>query len=148
MCPDESRLRPARSSGGIRRRSVLVLVAGAVPLAGGCGRRGGLPPAYEVTGTVTVGGEPLAAGAITFEPADGKGSVYEGLIRDGRYEVKVAAGTKLVRIIGMKNTGEIGPDGQPLPSQFLPPRYNTKSKLTAEVKPARNELPFELPTGK
>ena len=100
--------------------------------------------AYEVSGNVTVGGEPLTEGAISFDPADGKGSGYGGPIRDGGYSFKVAAGPKLVRILGMKKLGAIGPDGQPMASQFLPPRYSTKTELKAVVEPKRNALSFEL----
>jgi hypothetical protein len=126
----------------------LMATATAALHAGGCSRRGGMPPAYEVTGSVTVEGEPLVEGAISFDPADGKGSVYGGLIRNGAYSVKAAAGPKLVRILGMKKLGAVGPDGQPMASQFLPPRYNTKTEIKAVVEPKRNDLSFELKTEK
>lgn len=118
-----------------------------IPLLG-CSRRGAMPATYPVTGTVMVDGEPLNEGAITFDPADGKGGVYGGSIRSGRYDVKVSAGPKKVSIHGMKHLGAIGPDGKPMASQFLPQKYTDGMALTATVEPRRNELSFELSTAK
>ena len=129
-----------------RRFAILGLLA-IMPL-GGCSRRGAMPAAYPVTGTVMVDGEPLNEGAITFDPADGKGGVYGGPISSGRYDVKVAAGAKKVSIHGMKQLGAIGPDGKPMASQFLPQKYTDGRELTATIEPRRNELSFELSTKK
>ncbi len=129
-----------------RRFAILGLLA-IIPLAG-CSRRGAMPATHPVTGTVMVDGEPLNEGAITFDPADGKGGVYGGPISSGRYDVKVAAGPKKVSIYGMKQLGAIGPDGKPMASQFLPQRYTDGSELTATIEPRRNELSFELSTTK
>lgn len=131
-----------------RLRWLAVHVAIAIAATGGCSRRGAMPAAYPVTGTVTVDGEPLDEGAICFDPADGKGGVYGGLIRSGTYEIKVAAGPKTVSILGMKHLGAIGPDGKPMASQFLPQKYTDGTALTATVEPRRNELSFELSTAK
>ena len=126
---------------------VIVGLLAIMPL-GGCSRRGAMPAAYPVTGTVMVDGEPLNEGAITFDPADGKGGVYGGPISSGRYDVKVAAGPKKVSIHGMKQLGAIGPDGKPMASQFLPTKYTNGTELTATIEPRRNELSFELSTKK
>ncbi|NBS33371.1 MAG: hypothetical protein EBS83_11375 [Planctomycetia bacterium] len=53
-------------------------------------------------------------------------------------------GPKRVSILGMKQLGEIGPDGKPMASQFLPRRYNAATELTASIEPQDNDLPFEL----
>lgn len=128
------------------RLAILGLLA-IIPLAG-CSRRGAMPATHPVTGAVMVDGEPLNEGAITFDPADGKGGVYGGPISSGRYDVKVAAGPKQVSIYGMKHLGAIGPDGKPMASQFLPQRYTDGSELTATIEPRRNELSFDLSTKK
>ena len=117
---------------------------GAVVLLAGCDGRVSGPPTYPVAGTVAVDGEPLAEGAITFDPADGKGGVYGGPIRQGRFAVRSSPGRKRVGILGMKMQGVIGPDGKPMATQFLPPRYNLRSELTADVEPAGTELSFAL----
>jgi hypothetical protein len=128
-------------------RPVIVGLLAFIPI-GGCSRRGGMPTAYPVTGTVMVDSEPLNEGAITFDPADGKGGVYGGPISSGRYDVKVAEGPKKVSILGMKHLGAIGPDGKPMASQFLPQQYTDGSELTATIEPRRNEVSFELSTKK
>jgi hypothetical protein len=110
----------------------------------GCGSNSQMPPTFPVRGTVMVDGKPLAEGAISFDPADGQGGVYGGPIRDGQYAVDVSVGPKRVSILGMKQLGEIGPDGKPMASQFLPRRYNAATELTASIEPQDNDLPFEL----
>jgi len=127
-----------------RSRLAVVGAVAALAVHVGCSGGSGLPAAYPVAGLVTVDGEPLNEGTITFEPADGKGGVYGGPIRAGRYDVKVASGPKKVSIIGMKDLGVLGPDGKPAPSQFLPAKYNTRTELTAAVEPRTNDIPFAL----
>ena len=150
MCPEGSQnapgnchqVSPGRKNSFFWPIAALAVLAGL--LATGCGSNSRMPPTFPVSGTVTVDGVPLAEGAISFDPADGVGSVYGGLIRDGRYAFDVAAGPKRVSILGMKQLGEIGPDGKPMASQFLPRKYNTASELTATVEPRAGEFPFEL----
>jgi hypothetical protein len=48
----------------------------------------------------------------------------------------------------MKQLGEIGPDGKPMASQFLPAWYNVSTELTMLVEPEANVVPFELSTAK
>lgn len=70
--------------------SVRFLIVGVAVFLSGCGSRG-LP----VTGTVNLGGVPLRAGTIAFEPAPDSGTVGSGAvenIRDGKFEVKTAKG--------------------------------------------------------
>jgi len=134
-------LHPAVDQAFCKLRSLAVLLG---LVAAGCGRDAQMPPSFPVSGTVTVAGAPLVEGSISFEPADGQGGVYGGLIRDGRFAVEVAAGAKRVSILGMKQLGEIGPDGKPMASQFLPRRYNTDTELTASIEPRENALSFEL----
>ncbi len=55
---------------------------------------------------------------------------------------------KKVRLLGMKQLGEIGPDGKPMASQFLPAWYNVSTELTMLVEPEANVVPFELSTAK
>ena len=96
-----------------------VLWAGAV-LAAGCG--GGGPARYSLEGSVTLGGVPVPAGEIAFEPDDARGNTGPGSvarIRNGRYQTEpglgVVGGAYLVRIIPMTGT-PVGDseDGRPL----------------------------------
>lgn len=73
--------------------SWLVAIA-AMVAAAGCG-----PTTSTVSGTVTFNAEPVAKGAISLFPADGKGSAAGGLITDGRYTITgVAPGEKIVQL--------------------------------------------------
>ena len=150
MCPESPLWNPGNCSQGAVvfkksfpwRMSSLAVLFGL--FTAGCGSNSQMPPTFPVRGTVMVDGKPLAEVAISFYPADGQGGVYGGPIRDGKYAVDVAVGPKLVSILGMKQLGEIGPDGKPMASQFLPRRYNAATELTATIEPQDNELPFEL----
>jgi hypothetical protein len=66
----------------------------AIVAALGCG-----PTMSTVSGTVTFNGEPVAKGAISLFPSDGKGVPVGGLITDGRYTITgVAPGEKIVQL--------------------------------------------------
>jgi hypothetical protein len=89
-------------------------------LAAGCG--GGGPARYSLEGSVTLGGVPVPAGEIAFEPDDARGNTGPGSvarIRNGRYQTEpglgVVGGAYLVRIIPMTGTpaGD-SEDGRPL----------------------------------
>jgi len=89
--------------------------------AGGCGPSG--PPRFQVSGTVTFGGQPVPAGVIYFDPDVTKG--HDGpqgyaQIKDGHYDTRqegkpVTPGPHVVRIQGFdgKSANEL-PLGQPL----------------------------------
>lgn len=108
-----------------------------------------------VEGTVTFDNQPVEQGSIIFEPADGVGPTAGGDIVNGRYrlagEQGVAPGQKIVRIIGMRKTGqqvETDPGG-PLVDDvemFIPAEYNQSSSLQVEVPPGQVTHDFDLTT--
>lgn len=131
-------------------RICLVLI-GLACLSSGCSDSGNQdePVLYDITGEVLVNGEPLAAGAIMLEPADGKGGVYGGQIQAGHFLIKASAGEKRVSITASRPSDQLGPDGKPMDEQFLPAEYNAKTKLTAKVSPdEQNVLDFKIETKK
>ena len=82
-----------------------------------------------------------------FVSPDGVRGPDPGKIKDGRYELKTTAGTKRVEISASKIRpgGARGAGGEPVPEEFIPPRYNAESQLTAEVKTVgENAVNFEL----
>jgi hypothetical protein len=91
-------------------------------------------PTYDVSGTVTIDGAPLADGFINFEsePPDGK-PVGSAQITKGNYATKARAGKKKVTITSNKSTGEKDSGGFDITVNWLPARYNANSTLTAEV---------------
>ncbi|BBO33819.1 hypothetical protein [Lacipirellula parvula] len=116
----------------------------------GCGSQD--PNRGEVTGIVTVNGQPAVTGAVAFSPVDGQSPTSGGKIIDGKYTVTASTGTSRVAIRVPKVVGKRKlyntPDSpeQPLMAETLPPEYNDRTTLTLEVKPGDNEHNFELQT--
>jgi hypothetical protein len=121
----------------------------------GCG--GPAEDRIALSGTVTWAKRPLKWGTIQFESADDPTSRSGGAadIVDGKYQMPrgrgVLAGNFKVRINGgMKaedNPEIAGPIvDDSVKREFVPPKYNTQSKLTAEVVTGgKTQFDFELP---
>ena len=120
----------------------------------GCGASDGLNR-QAVSGTVTCDGDPLANGAILFEPAtDESGTVVGSTIRQGSFAVSrhdgPVPGLYRVRIYASSGTQAPPTKGQtdrsPRPMvERLPPAYNTRTELVAEVLVHRaNHFRFDL----
>lgn len=122
------------------RLIALVLASSALCL--GCGESG--PKLFPVAGSVTWNGAPLENGDILFTPADGSVPI-PGKIQAGRYALQSPAGKMKVEIRATRE-GALDPVmGARSRTQFLPPRYNDATELTAEVLELNpNEIPFEL----
>lgn len=138
----------------IRRfAGVAGLLAAALAVAG-CGD----DKLGEVTGTVTVDGEPAMHGSsISIVPADGKGTPGGGLLDGGKYDTKVAVGPAKVRVTvpkfasGRKSPApKAGPgSGEDRVVGELELVDETgKSDLTYDVKPGRQEKNWNLKTKK
>src|SRR5262245_40857070 len=130
-----------------------VLAGWALLACSGCG-----DGKVVVRGTVTVDGQPIKEGSISLEPADGQGPTTGGMIQAGKYELAgeaaVIPGEKIVRIVGLRETGKMVPAGPPAPKgtmipelvQCVPPRYNDQSKLRVEVtagQPNTHDFPLD-----
>jgi hypothetical protein len=111
---------------------VFVVFGLALPL--GCGPSGGAHT-YPVTGTVTLGGSPIAEGSIVFDPADGQGSAAMGGIQGGQFTATVPAGEKIIRISAVRTTGETDQYGEPVTESYIPAKYNTDSEIRRTVNP-------------
>jgi hypothetical protein len=137
-----------------RKRLLPVLLAPLLLFACGCGRSGANRGA--VSGTVKLDGKPVEQGSILFTPIEGaRGSVAGGEIENGRYQLSAkkgpAIGWNRVEIQAMRKTGKMvrkafGRPGEMVPEQVsaIPPRFNTKSKLKAEIKPGDNTADFDV----
>jgi hypothetical protein len=106
---------------------------------------------------VTVDGQPIDEGSISLEPADAQGPTTGGMIKAGKYELTgnaaVVPGKKIVRIVGLRQTGKMIPAGPPAPKgtlipemiQCVPSHYNDRSQLHVEVTPGKaNQHDFQL----
>jgi hypothetical protein len=126
----------------IRVSSVALLL---VAIAAGCG---GGPTTGEVSGAITVNGQPPAAGSsITFIPTDGKSPTAGAVITGSQYTAQVPVGPCKVEIRvprpAGRSTGSTsgpgsGPGGGGLIEESLPAKYNDQSELTLEVKSGPN----------
>jgi len=126
------------------RRQWAAGVGVAVCLAAvGCGR----PAGVVSTGTVTLDGKPVSTGAIVFKPEDKSVAAEGSMIEAGRFRIVGKPGKRRVEISASAPAPGT-PDPPTGPVQFVeivPPRYNTKSTLTVEVKePGPNTFTFEL----
>lgn len=111
-----------------------------------------------LAGTVTLDGQPLPKGTITFEPAPGETMATAGgaAIADGKFELSqesgLVAGTYRVFISSAEATESGGKSADdlmnnpPAPAkERIPDKYNTQSMLTAEItKDKKTTLKFEL----
>jgi hypothetical protein len=116
-------------------------------------------PREAITGTVTFDGGPLARGTIQFRPATQAEATASGaMIDDGRFAIPrdqgLVPGKYKVQIDSREDAaaplagGELPgaiPVAKKKPAALIPPRYNTRTELTAEVKSGGpNEFTFDL----
>lgn len=121
-----------------------------VCMLAGCGSGPKGPALFAVKGAVTFDGTPVETGRIEFRKTDGDGRAYSGEIKNGTYNLQCEAGKMSVsitasRIIpGKFDTSNPDDEPQPVGEMYIPKKYNDKTELTAEVKPAANDIPFTL----
>jgi hypothetical protein len=121
----------------------------------GCG--GGGPQNEAVSGSVTWKGQPLDQGTMEFVPAGGQGVSIGAVIQDGRYQLLstpgLAPGMYQVRIFSRespmrRSNPNAPPDTElidPKAKERIPPKYNLKTQLQAEVKKGgSNTFDFHL----
>jgi len=120
---------------------LLLLLCGAI----GCNSG---PTFYDVTGTVTCDGVPIEVGEIIFVASDNGSTPAAGTIQNGTYQVKLPAGKKKVKIAASRKIPGKGAMGEDYVYQsYIPPRYNDKTTLEAEVTSVPvNHFDFSLET--
>jgi hypothetical protein len=125
----------------------LPLAALAVALAAGCSSSDG-PKLYPVSGSITFENEPVKDGRITFRSGGPAGRSYSGEIKDGSYHLMAEPGEATVEIIASRiipgKFDRSNGTPEPVGEMYIPAKYNSTSKLTAEVKTGSNDIPFEL----
>jgi hypothetical protein len=132
------------------RSNMLLVVLAFASSVLGCNSE---PSQSTVKGSVTLDGQPLTEGRITFIAVDGGVQTAEAKIASGQYEAVVPPGEKRVEIRAPKVTGKQKmydtPDSPSVDvvTELLPPRYNVDSTLTMTVGDGEQEKSFEL-TGK
>jgi hypothetical protein len=136
-----------------RIRLLFTVAAGValLGLASGCGGN----PTAKVSGTVTLDGQPLENGTITFYPTANSGQTAGGGIENGKYTLDASPGEMTVLISANKVTGKHKmydtPDSPTVDTvvELIPARYNKTSELKVTLKPGVNEgVNFDLTTKK
>jgi hypothetical protein len=131
----------------------LPLLATALLLAtlGGCGNK----LEAEVSGVVTLNGQPIGPGTVNFAPMSGGSNPAVGTIMpDGSYSLKtsrtvgLAAGTYRVAVSVFENQASTAPGqrSNAPPKLRTPEKYNSveTSGLQFEVEPGDNTIDIEL----
>jgi hypothetical protein len=122
-----------------------------VALIAGCGEENA---GSAITGQVLFQGKPLNRGTIEFSPAAGQPTMSGGEIVDGHYAIPAEKGLQPgmydVRISSVQGgaapSNELPGEPPSPPKELIPPEYNTKTKLTAEVKESGdNKFDFTIP---
>jgi hypothetical protein len=129
----------------------LVCVGAVLSLIVGCGTS-----EQRISGRVSCDGKPVEQGVIVFEPPAGAGQTAAAQIKDGAYELKssnVVVGQNVVRIRAFRKTGRqvsAKPAAEGMVDevvQFLPPRYNDRSSLMADLDGKKElDVNFDLST--
>ncbi len=136
----------------------------ALVLAAGC--RGGAsydgPPRAAVKGKVTLDGNPLPYGSISFMTSGSAGGTRNASagIRNGEYAIAEENGPNLgVYTVSITGFGKAPPpaaqptaEGEPAPTQenvdlgpqVVPKKYNGETQLKADIKAGPNVCDFEL----
>ena len=130
-------------------RACWLLIPAALLACGCSGAEGGR---RQVSGEITLDGEPLPGGWIYFRPqAEGHSSAGE--ITAGNFNIPakqgLVAGTYTVAIEYRQPTGRMQKvyTGEEIEEvkQIVPPQYNEATTLSATIEPSgKNELKFEL----
>jgi hypothetical protein len=130
------------------RPAAVAAVAVALTALAGCG-----PSRVTVSGDVAYEGQPVDDGAVVFVPEGGGADATQvgASIHDGKYTIDEARGLRpgkyKVQITWMRKTGKKfqGADGvEDEKVQVLPPKFNTETTQTAEVKRGKNTINFQL----
>ena len=139
-------LHSPKSSGGVQKFASLWALFFLAITACGCSEG---PKQYEVVGSVSYQGQMLTEGTIIFTSQDGSGATAVGNIQDGRYNVAVTAGEKVIRITASRETGRMvqGAMDQSYAERvdIIPAQYNSATTLVCTVDPVVGlEFDFHL----
>lgn len=133
---------------GLRRCTVFMTAVVLVMLAG-CGNA----ERIAVRGTVTLDGQPLKTGAVTFHPAEPGPLGFAEIQSDGSFsastgtESGLVAGTYVATVVATEPVAQSDPKQPPLPPKVLTPtRYgnSNSSDLHCIVAPGMSPLKLEM----
>ena len=108
------------------------------------------PQVATVTGEVTLDGQPIKDGRISFTPVDGQGQTGGAEIKDGKFTAEVPLANMKVQINGNKVVGKFKaydtPESPVMDQivELVPPKYNVNSELTLDVKKGLPPQKYDL----
>lgn len=129
---------------------LFAIVLATTPFLSGCG-----DGTVKVRGSVTLDGEPVNDGSVSFQPAEGNGPSGGCSVTEGQFEVTpgLAPGKYKVSVRGGRKTGKRVSAGPPLPPGSMidemitvPPAGKDPEPQTIEVTAGMAPLTFELKT--
>jgi len=105
-----------------------------------------------VSGRITLDGQPLTKGTISFNPKMEAPAAVSPIDSSGRYRLnvgtsaKVAPGAYQVTIVATELVAPTPTDPSPLPKKLTPAKYEDPQnpEMVREVKPGKNTFDFEL----
>lgn len=134
---------------GFPRPLLLMLLVSVV----GCGGSDADPNLVQVSGSVTLSGQPVKSGVVGFV-GDGGKSVFSGEIEDGQYTLKAGQaapgalpGNYRVSIRAWESEPTMDAEGKPVPGkESIPKKYfeTATSGLEATVAEDGGEIDFDL----
>ena len=137
----------------VRRTGLAVLSIGFAIATAGCGGSAG-PKVNTVAGKVTLDGEPIPEGTISFRNLGGNKGSFSGPIKNGDYSVQAEAGEMAVEIMATRPIpGKFDTTTNPgykeqMVEMYIPKEYNSATTLKASVTGSATLPPFELKSGK
>ena len=136
---------------GFRHSGLLGFASIALVALAGCNGRTDLG---QVTGRVTLDGQPLENACLEFVPLEGHGSNAFGRCdSDGNYAVMFAHNAKGATLgknrvrITTRDVYQDSSGREAWSRERVPARYNTRSELDVSVQPGANVFDFSLETG-
>ncbi len=127
-------------------RSFLILAIGlAFSPALGCSSSTSKAKATPVKGVVTLDGKPLADGEVSFLLTGEAPTTFP--VKDGAFSGDAYAGSNKVELRSYKSGPPLATDPNKAPTKmnYIPDRFNTTSKLTAEVVAGgANDFKFDI----
>ena len=131
------------------------VAAGLTSLLAGCGSSG--PELTDVTGKITLDGQPVVACNVTFVPTGGGSPSYGKTDSKGEYRLMYTRDkygamlgqhsvTLETQKLSKSEKEELRSAGEDVPSDSvtIPKKYREDGALTAEVKSGKNKIDFDL----
>lgn len=129
----------------------MALVLAVATAAPGCsGTRRELPPLGQVSGTISLDGQPLSKASVTFVPFERGQASYGSTDDAGRYRLVYTTNTPGAVVGSHRVEIRTGGEGYDKDGNFnetverLPTAYHVRSELKATVAAGTNELDFKL----